>query len=325
MRRFTFLALAGILTLGLALNAQASNNPSAYKFGDVFVSVGNSTVEEFTPTGVLVQTLNDASGSTFTTGSAFDSAGNLYVTNFSVGTVSKFDNKGNLVNTNFITGQTLPESISFHSGGNFSAIVGDAGSNLINEYDSTGTLLHSNTALIQNRGTDWVDLQSDGHTVYYTSEGTSIFSYDIGTHTQNADFFDGLPGSTAYELRDVLTGKFAGDVLVADSEFALLVNKTSGIVMTYNLPGNQGSDFSLNLDPSGTAFWTADSISANVWEVDIATGAILEQWNTGTGGNTVFGVSVFGEKGTVTPEPSTLLMLGTGLLGLAGTFRKKLL
>jgi len=321
MRRFTFLALAGILTLGLALNVQAG---TMYKFGDVFVSVGSGQVQEFTPTGVLVQTLNDGSGSVFTTGSAFDSAGNLYVTNFSVGTVSKFDNKGNLVNTNFITGQVFPESISFHTGGNFSAIVGDAGSHLINEYDSTGTLLHSNTVLTQEVGTDWVDLQSDGHTVYYTSEGTSILSYDISTHTQNANFFDGLPGAHAFELRDVLTGAFTGDVLVADSSNALLVSKT-GIVMTYNLPGNQGSDFSLNLDPSGTAFWTADSISGNVWEVNIATGAILEQWNTGTGPNTVLGVSVFGEKGTVTPEPSTLLMLGTGLVGLAASFRKKLL
>jgi hypothetical protein len=319
MRRFTFLALAGILTLGLALNVQAG---TMYKFGDVFVSVGSGQVQEFTPTGVLVQTLNDGSGSTFTTGSAFDSAGNLYVTNFSIGSVSKFDNSGNLINMNFITGQVFPESISFHSGGTFSAFVGDAGSNLINEYDSTGTLLHSNTALIQNVGTDWVDLQSDGHTVYYTSEGTSIFSYDVGTHTQNADFFDGLPGSRAFELRDVLTGAFAGDVLVADSSNALLVSKT-GIVMTYNLPGNGGSDFSLNLDPSGTAFWTADSATGEMWEVDIATGKILEQWNTGS--SSTFGVSVFGEKGTVTPEPSTLLMLGSGLLGLAGTFRKKLL
>jgi len=320
MRRFTFLALAGILTLGLALNVQAGTQ---YTFGDVFVSVGNGQVVEFTPTGTVVQTLNDGSGSAFTTGSAFDSAGNLYVTNFDTGNVSKFDNKGNLITTTFITGQVNPESISFHTGGTFSAFVGDAGSNLINEYDSNGNLLHSNTALTQDRGTDWVDLQSDGHTVYYTSEGTSIFSYDVGTHTQNADFFDGLPGSNAYELRDVLTGSFAGDVLVADSSNALLVSKT-GIVMTYNLPGNGGGDFSLNLDPSGTAFWTADFTTGEVWEVDIATGKILEQWNTGFT-TTTFGVSVFGERGTVTPEPSTLLMLGSGLLGLAGTFRKKLL
>src|SRR6516162_2048905 len=81
MRRFTFLALAGILTLGLALNVQASNKGIQYTFGDVFVSVGNGQVVEFTPTGSVVQTLNDGSGSAFTTGSAFDSAGNLYVTN----------------------------------------------------------------------------------------------------------------------------------------------------------------------------------------------------------------------------------------------------
>src|SRR5258708_142254 len=82
MRRSPILALTGFLILGLAV---ATAQPSKYQFGDVFVSVGNSTVLEFSPTGVLVQTLNDASGSAFTTGSGFDSGGNFYVTNFSVG------------------------------------------------------------------------------------------------------------------------------------------------------------------------------------------------------------------------------------------------
>jgi hypothetical protein len=91
--------------------------------------------------------------------------------------------------------------------------------------------------------------------------------------------------------------------------------------MTYNLPGNGGGDFSLNLDPSGTAFWTADFATGTVWEVNIATGAILEQWNSGSG--STFGVSVFGEKGTITPEPASLLLVGTGLAGLAAKLRKK--
>ncbi len=40
--------------------------------GNVFASVGSSTVDVFTPTGTLVGTLNDASGTTDTTGSAFE-------------------------------------------------------------------------------------------------------------------------------------------------------------------------------------------------------------------------------------------------------------
>ena len=77
--------------------------------GNVFASVGSSTVDVFTPTGTLVGTLNDASGTTDTTGSAFNSAGNFYVTNFGAGTVSLFNNSGTLVNSSFMTSNNTPE------------------------------------------------------------------------------------------------------------------------------------------------------------------------------------------------------------------------
>jgi hypothetical protein len=60
-------------------------------------------------------------------------------------------------------------------------------------------------------------------------------------------------------------------------------------------------------------------------------------WETGTGGDGISYQDFFGARtqlasdesfalfaGTSTPEPSTLIMLGTGILGLAGTLRRKL-
>lgn len=309
--------LMAAAVMGLAITAQAG---SVYHFGDVFAAVGNGTVEEFTPTGVLVQTLNTGEGG-FTTGMAFDSTSKLYVTDFSAGVITQFDNAGNVLNPTWATGMQNPESISPNQNAMFPFVVGNAGGNQIRTFNSAGMLLTSTTAMIGPRGTDWVDLQPDGKTVYYTSEGHSIFSINISTGTQNPNFVDGLPGTAAFALRDVLTGPFAGDVLVADSSNALLVN-SGGIVKTYGLPGNGGGDFSLNLDTTGTAFWTGDDVTGQVWEVDIATGAILEHWSTNSG--SLFGLTVFGEHGlSPTPEPGTLVMFGSGVIGLAGLLRRK--
>jgi hypothetical protein len=316
--RVTLFVLAGTLALGLAVTAQAG---TSYQLGDVFVAIGNGQVNEYTPAGVFVQNLNDASGSSYTTGMAFDASGNLYVTNFSTGSASKFDNSGNLLNTNWVTGQSNPESIAM-PGGMFPALIGDASRNTIGQYNSSGTLINTYTVQTQNRGTDWVDLLPDGKTAYYTSEGSTIFSYNIGTSTQNSPFATGLPGVAAYALRAITSGTYAGYVLVADSSNALLLNPSGVIATVYTLPGNAGADFALNLDTTGTAFWTADLATGLVWEVRISDGAILEQWNPGFGGTTA-GLAVFGEKGQGgTPEPGTLILLGSGIVGLGARFRK---
>jgi hypothetical protein len=126
--------------------------------------------------------------------------------------------------------------------------------------------------------------------------------------------------ASVFALRVVPDGAFKGNVLVADSTAAIMFDSSGNFIKTYTLPGNDGGDFSLNLDPNGTDFWTGDSSSGLVWEVNIATGAIDEQFNTGHGG-IFFGLSVFGEitsgggGGPTVPEPSTWAMM---LLGFAG-------
>ncbi len=304
------------LVLGAAIFSCAAYAGSAYQSGDVFAAVGNGLVDEFTPTGTLVQVINDGSGSAFTTGMAFDSGGNLFVTNFSNGTVSKLDNSGNIINSSFITGLTNPESLAISNAGNI--FVGDAGTNKINEYNSSAGLLNSFTVATQSRGTDWIDLAPDQKTILYTSEGTSVLSYDTSTSSQNPNFANGLPGSNAYALREIGSGAFTGDVLVADSSNALLIGTSGNILQTYNLPGNGGGDFSLNLDPSGNAFWTGDFSTGQIWEVNIANGSIMSQFNTGS--SALFGIAVFGESGQPgTPEPGTLVLLGGGLVALAAS------
>lgn len=318
-----------VLVLTLCF-ASVANAGSSYTLGDVFVGVTGVGVEEFNSTGTLIQTITGTGiASGFLTGMAFQNNGSLLVTNFSSGTIAQFDNSGNQLNGTFVTGLAAGESIAIDSAGNL--YVGQANGTSINEYSSTGAFIGSTAATTQNRGTDWVDLAADQKTLLYTSEGTSILSVTAGG-AQNPNFANGLPGSDAFALRIIPSGTFAGDVLVADSSAALLISATGTILKTYTWGANNGSDFALNIDPNGTAFWTSDT-SGDVAEFDIATGALLESWTATNGGNGVFGVVVFGQQtasgggggNTGVPEPGTLSMLIGGLLSLGGFAKRRLL
>jgi hypothetical protein len=259
-------------------------------------------VQEFTPAGALAQTLNDTNTSLGTGGSAFDAAGNFYVTDFHNQTVSKFDTTGTFVG-HFGSGyNTDPESILFDKIGN--AYVGQAdGSHQILKFDSTGNPLASYSPATENRGTDWIDLASDQCTMHYTSEGHAVKSFNVCANTQNPDFATGLPGLYAFAHR-ILSD---GGELVADTDRVVRLDSSGNVVQTYLL-GDPNQLFALNLDPNGTSFWTAElNAPGQVFKVNIATGAIEEQWTGNAGG--VAGLSVLGEitQGGPTPTPTPVV------------------
>src|SRR6266581_2879565 len=161
--RFASIASVAALATGLVFSVPAS--AALFSTGDVFASVGSGLVNVYKPNGTLVTVLNTGLGG-FTTGSTTDKAGNFYVTNFSAGSVSKFDANGVLQGT-VATGYSSPESILFAKNG--TAYVGDAGQH--NIHTIGGSDIQVTT---QNRGTDWIDLNANQTTFYYTSEGNTV-------------------------------------------------------------------------------------------------------------------------------------------------------
>ena len=73
---------------------------------------------------------------------------------------------------------------------------------------------------------------------------------------------------------------------MADSNADILLDPNGNVLQTYtcaSLPGCQGPLFAISLDPSGTSFWTGDSTSGDIWQVDIATGDVLQTIDTHSG------------------------------------------
>jgi hypothetical protein len=243
--------------------------------GTVMVSTGEGKVTMFDQNGNNLGQLDTTTGGNGdTAGSTFDAAGNFFVTVFSRQQVTKFDPTGALIGAFGSGYNSDPESIVVDASGN--VYVGQAdGSHMLLKFDANGNLLATFSPARDVRGTDWIDLDSDQCTLFYTSEGGLVKRFDVCTNTQLTDLNSvPLPGLHAYAQR-ILP---CGGVLVADYSAVIRLDASGNQVQTYTLPGTSQM-FALNLDPDGTSFWAADLGSGDVFKVDIASGTILKQWS----------------------------------------------
>lgn len=162
MKLISQLHLIVLGTVLVMLHSTAEAVP--FSTGDVFASMGSGLVTHYDSSGTFLETISTA-GSGDTTGSAFDSSGNLYITNFSSGNLAKITGPGDPHNASIVAAPDgYPESIVFDAGGDY--YVSNANTNVFTKYNSSGTLIDSFTATTEDRGIDWLDLGSDQSTMY---------------------------------------------------------------------------------------------------------------------------------------------------------------
>ena len=325
MKHATKIITASMLFIALCMfSITGSVYAAPFITGDVFAGTGSGTVEHWRAGTGLVASYSTGQGG-YETGMAFDSSGNLNVTNFSASNVTRFDTNGAVLGSNpFISNDSSAhnESIVFDQSGNFYVGQPDGTADVL-KYAADGTFLARFDVPDDARGTDWIDLAADQTTLYYTSEGRKIQRWNVGTNSALADFAT-LPGSgNAFALR--LLGD--GGVIVADGSDIKRLNSSGTVVQTYDVAG-QDNWFALNRDPDGTTFWSADYGTGLIQQFDLLAGTTLISFNSTSGGP--WGLAVFGEitEGgpepgcKPIPEPATMTLLGAGLAGLAFVRRK---
>jgi hypothetical protein len=299
--------------------------------GDVFVGAGNGFVFEYDPNGNLVQKMRSSHTTSETTGMAFDSAGNLYSTNFGANAIAKFSNTGVLMG-DFGSGfNSDPESLVFDMSGNLYVGQADGTHDILKFAPGGGAPIQTFVPFATDRGTDWIDLAADQHTVYWAGEGPNVRKADLTGAPGNGSVFSNK-GSRQFALRLLPVGNsFGGFMLVADTSNVLMLDASGNIMKTYTGFAGASELFALNLDPDGKTFWTGDiGGSTQVFHVDIATGTIIKSWAASKDGATeVAGLSVFGEitqggPPPGVPEPLTVPTMGAGLAVLAWLWRRRL-
>jgi hypothetical protein len=268
-------------------------NHISFEPGDVFVSLEAGPVqwwlEDGTLHSVMLPTVTGAGE-----GMAFDASGNLYVTRWCVdalcmtgNTVEVFNVLGNSMGAVGSGFNCQPHTLVFDAAG--VAYVGQAGCRRSVLKFVPGEISPSEFQVAQeNQGVFWLDLAADGCTLVYTSYGPNIKRFDVCTGVQLTNFnIAPLPGADVQDLR-VLPD---GGVLVSNREVVVRLDASGAVVQTYQGPPESTLWAGLDLVGDGT-FWVANYFTSDVYRFDLATGAIVGSFNTGTPPNTVVSVRV---------------------------------
>ena len=273
-----------MVILVILLGSPAEAMHVAFAPGDLVVSFEKGPVQWRNPDGTLNAVLVGLVQGSTSEGMRFDAAGNLYVTHWGADPTCTIANTVEKFNTNGVSQGTVgsgyncnPHALAFDAAGNLYVGQADCTGNIL-EF-SLGQPPTAYAVAAENRGSFWIDLASDGCTIFYTSWGPNVKQFNVCTNTQLADFnLAPMPGGETQALRLLPDG----GVLVSSGAVIARLDATGALVQTYSVSTGEAQFWAgLDLVGDGT-FWAINYYSSNVYKFDLTTGAVLASFNTGT-------------------------------------------
>jgi hypothetical protein len=178
-----------------------------------------------------------------------------------------------------------------------------------------------------------VDFTNTGGTLTGSSAGLTL----TGSELTVVNGLGGLGkvtgdlGSLAFTTGTMTSGNVTtGGVFAPGGTFTITSNGTgglpSGVIFSGTFSGNTTWTPSGTVGTDGSIFYTLTGAISGTWYNGTTVSGATTQLTFNTGKNGFMGSVTLGSGDTVisvAPEPGTLGLLGTGLVGLAGVVRKK--
>jgi WD40 repeat protein len=264
-------------------------------------------------------------------GLAIGPNGNLFVSQWSGGGVYQYDGAtGNYVNT-FIPNSDAPPAAALTFGPDGNLYVEGNGSDHINRYNgTTGALIDTFVSVADNGGLPAMIDMTFGpngnlfvsHTYALAPEVYNVLEYDGTTGGFLGEFVTNGSGGLSYAAGLVFGPD--GNLYVSDllADVVRQYNGTTGDYLgDFASGGGLNGPWGLTFGPDNNLY-VAGHGPDQVFRYNGTTGAFMDVFATTTNESPTF--LVFAEEAGPIPEPSTLVLMGLGLVGLGFAGRRKL-